>query len=344
MFINMNKNKILIFSLSIIIAIFIIKIIPLTGYSEQHIAEQIIRENCKFNKTIESTANRDIMPGSEEQRGIGLRLYDTSGKIESKYVFSLKENESWEKFISIRHMIDEQWTYKLLLFIDYNKQSFYVDGKEVKDLTFKMAPNQTLEIPVEIDPLQKGRHDVLFALVKYPDVESTDEAFRGNTDMNHLLFLRYNIIVENGKIPAFELTEFKQYYQKLPFSGVTINKSSNDLNGWLSDIVKPESILKYYIHVGNKNTDKKQKRYALLMLFDWKQILIDSGRDKKHVLFFELDAEKELVIPATLKIPKEEGVYDLCPILITNPYERVNLYNNDVHTSIRVGLDVKIKE
>lgn len=50
---------------------------------------------------------------------------------------------------------------------------------------------------------------------------------------------------------------------------------------------------------------------------------------------------QEAIIDAHYKAPANKGIHELTPILIYNPYEEVNLYNKQVTTAIRVGIDVK---
>lgn len=296
--------------------------------------EKFISNNTNFSKKINSTANRDKLPMANGN-GISLGLYDENGKIEKDINFNLNNGHIFEKFISITNSNTPR-NYKLLLFIDYNQSNFKVDGKDFESFNFKMNPQETLEIPVELEPLSSGLHDILFVIVKYPDIKSLDEDFRKQTDMNHLLFLRYTITVDNEKIPDYNLYKTKILDRNL-LDGVFINLEEDELKRWLYQDVNPSSDLNYYIHVGN-NSNIKNKKYALLVLNDWKQVPITKDINK---LFFEVESGKELVVPARLKVPKEKGIYDLTPILIHNPYELLNYTNKNCETAIRVGLNVK---
>lgn len=299
---------------------------------------QDVDEDKSFNKKIKNTDSRDQLPMVKNgQKGVALGLYGTDGKIENGKVFNLKSGESFEKFISISHINDEKWTYKLFLLVDYQKKGFKVDGKLLKDYTFRMNPNETIEIPVEIEALPDGFHDALFVIAKYPDVKRLDKDFRIRTDMNHLLFIRFNVIVNNGKAPEITLNTQYEKMTNISIDGLFINRNKKELKVWYKDKIKPNMKLDYYLHIGNKYGNNRQ-RYALFTLLDWE--LVPIGDNETKVLFFEVQKGHQIIIPASLKTPMQEGIYDFTPVLVEGPYENLNLSRGHVETSLRVGLDI----
>lgn len=286
----------------------------------------------QFTEKIASTANRDKMPNATTG-GVSLGLYNIDGNIESSFVFKSKKNESLRKFISVGNLISKKRMYRLLLLTDYKQSKFKVANKEVSYYNFEMNPYETKEIPVEIFDLNKGFHDILFVIVKYPDNKSLEDEFRKTTDMNHLLFMRFNVVVDDNKKPQYSFYNGQIDKGNKTLDGVFINK--NKLVRWLKEEVDKSSVVNYLINIGNNSYPKR--KYALIVLFDWKQTLING---KENVLFFELDKNSMVTISSKLNLPSNEGVYDLTPILIHNPYEETNLYNRYVETGVRVGIKV----
>lgn len=294
-------------------------------------------DNIDFVSNIGSTAKKDILPYAKSG-GINLGLYNINGQIEKEFNFNLKENESIKKYISLGNMIDKERIYKLLLFVDYKQAPFSVDGRvSSKDFTFKLDPGQSTEIPFEIAPLEKGLHDILFVIVKYPDEKSLDDDFRKNTDMNNLLFLRFSVVVENESTNQIAFNEYGEIAQGDLLDGVYLSKE-NDFKRWLSHKVKKGTNESYYIHLGN-NHKKGDRTYALIALHDWRQVSIgDSG---KETLFFKLKEAEMVSLRSNISEKYEEGIYDISTILIHNPYQKCTISNRQVETGVRVGIKVK---
>lgn len=218
--------------------------------------------------------------------------------------------------------------------INVHAQYDLVDGTIYGNHTFEMKVNQTLEIPVEISNFDSGLNDVLFVIVKNSNITSLDNEYRASTDMNHLLFIRFNVANDNDLSPKYNITKFKAKNSNI-LDGVFISKTEDNLQRWLSEKTSPEKSINYFIDVGNVRSDAQS--YALITLFDWKQIKIDGKND---VLFFQLDKNKQTTIPAAFRTPSKPNIYDLTSILIYNPYTKLDMYNRTVETPIRVGINV----
>ena len=295
----------------------------------------IDKQNTIFKNTIESTSDRDKLPMATTG-GINIGLYNIDGNIEKDFNFYINENESFEKFISIGHLIDKPRTYKLLIFVDFKQTLFNIDDQEpTLDYTFDMNPYETIEIPIMLQQLQKGQHEILFVIVKDPNNKSLDEEFRKSTDMNHLLFIRCNVIVEKENIPNYEHTKINDVNNKGILDGVFINNDKKVLKRWLSSTISVNETLSYYIHVGNNTFDEKE--YALIILQGWQQVDVEGS----NVLYLKLNKNEMATFEATINKISTEGIYDLTPILIHNPYSTLNINNKDVETAIRVGIKVK---
>lgn len=292
----------------------------------------------KFQNHIPSTANRDNLPFTKGGSGVALGLYNPNGQIETKYHFQVNKNESIKKFISIGNLVKKDRVYKILLFVDYQQATFSVDGnKPMLDYDVKMKAGQTIEIPVEVAPLSEGLHDILFVIVKYPDKKLLDEEFRKQTDLNHLLFQRFSVNVGN-KQPAVRNIQFDNLgeFKNENLGGVFVSKDNN-YRRWLTQDVGLNKKLNYYIHVGNTPRKENQK-FALIVLFDWKQVNIT---DQKNVLFYNMKKNNSFDLKTHLLVPDRKGVYDLTALLISNPYQKLDMYNRETEASIRIGINAK---
>lgn len=83
---------------------------------------------------------------------------------------------------------------------------------------------------------------------------------------------------------------------------------------------------------------KEAKKYAVVTLFDWKQVPINGDCLVKYI---ELTDGKSTNIISQLKTPNEPGVYDLCPLIIHNPYTELSYDNRNVETGFRAGIVVE---
>ncbi|CUB58396.1 hypothetical protein BN2127_JRS10_04506 [Bacillus subtilis] len=225
----------------------------------------------------------------------------------------------------------------MFLLVDYKQSEFKVDGRELaKDFTFQVGAGESVEVPIEIPPLPKGLHDVVFVIAKFPDKKMLDEEFRKQTDSSNLLFVRFSTVV-GGDETVNNQVEFNSYGEKKSedmLDGVFIAKENN-YKRWLTQEVTKDKNLNFYTKVGNNSNTRKQ--YALVQFFDWEQMKFI---DNKDVLFYDLEPNTVYTVKSQIPINKEKGVYDLTPILIHNPFQKVTVYNQQIDTAIRVGVNV----
>ena len=316
----------------------------LTGCSSNvekssEVKNEMVLENTNFSNTISGTSDRDNLPNTEAG-GISLGLYNAGGNIETVSHFEIEENEKINKYLSIGNLINKDRIYKLILFVDYEQTNFSIDGRDKNsDFTFKMKAGETIEIPFEIDTLEKGLHDIIFVIAKYPDNVSLDEDFRKQTDLNNLLFMRFSTSVGNDDTVYNDLNFNK--YGKIKtediLDGIFVSNEKNDYKRWLTeDISKSKKELTYYTHIGNVSGE--EKTYALLNLFDWEQTKII---DNKNVTFHKLKNNQVVTLKTNLEINNKKGVYDMVPILVHNPFQKLDMYNQGVETSIRTGINIE---
>lgn len=290
-----------------------------------------------FKKKIKDTSNRDIMPGTEKRKGMRYRIYNSKGNIDNQLSYFLKDEQAWDKFISISNMTDKSLVYKLLLFVDYKQSLFQIDDTQVQDFTFKIDSKQTMEIPITIDNLADGLHDILLLIVIDPNIKSLDSKFRSTTANNNLLYFRFNIIVNKESYQTSDLVKYEQRDLKDSFPGILLNRELNDYKkNWWSDNLDIKEKLNFYAHISNKDFSEKQK-CVLITLLDWKQVPFGEN----IFIFTEVDRGKTITVPFEVQMPITKGVYDITSILVLNPFEKLNNSNFNILTSARVGLKVE---
>ncbi|PES64921.1 hypothetical protein CN505_17035 [Bacillus cereus] len=294
-------------------------------------------DSTNFKSTIESALNRDKLPFAKTG-GINLGIYNLNGEIEKDFNFNIEENQSLKKFISLGNLIKTERVYKMFLLVDYKQSKFKVDDRELaKDFTFQVGAGEAVEIPIEIPPLPKGVHDITFVIAKFPDKKILDEEFRKQTDASNLLFVRFSTVV-GGDETVNNQVKFNSYGEKKTediLDGVFIAKENN-YKRWLTQEVTYDKNLNFYTKVGNNSNSRKQ--YALIQFFDWEQMKFI---DNKDVLFYDLEPNTVYTVKSQIPINKDKGVYDLTPILIHNPFQKVTVYNQQIDTAIRVGVNVE---
>lgn len=289
----------------------------------------------RFKETIKDTHNRNKLPGAISGNGVSLGLYNTNGDIETDYCFNLNEGENFKKFIAIGNFIDNPREYKILIFDNFVQTNFSVDSNiEKNSFTLVINAKESQEVPISLNNLSKGFHDIIIMIVKYTDKKDLNEEFRKNTDIDHMLFIRFNIIVDNDNIPKFDYTSYEtNKFDRL--DGIFLNKDKDILKRWLIEDIDDDTPINYYIHVGNNRFDSRD--YAIIVLDNWQQIPINSKSG--NVVYIKLLKNEKTVIPGVINIIYQDGIHDLTAILVHNPFHKINMYNKTVESSIRVGIN-----
>lgn len=175
--------------------------------------------------------------------------------------------------------------------------------------------------------LDEGYHDIIFAIVTYPD-KFLKDIDREHSEMNHILYIRFNIVVENNKKDSYELTEFS-LNNKEPVPEIFIHEDKDILKRLTSLDIKDNVNL--YLTVGNIYDEEKE--YAIIFLKDWKQICI---YDNQEIIYTKLLPNQKFTIPFELSF-NEKGYHEINAILIEELYQDYNI-NSSIANSIRVGI------
>lgn len=284
-----------------------------------------------FNKKVEDKSNIGYLPISSEIPNVSTALLNESGAVEDDTIYYINSDEQFEKFVNVGNFVEFKREYKLLTFIDYEKEAFYVDDKLVSDFDFILDKQDDIQIPVKLPKLDKGLHDIIFAIIKEPN-DNLDDKYRCATEDTHTIYIRFNIIVENEE------------YNKPDFSGATYNndgpipeiflhENEYELRQFPSAVIN-DGKFNLNMTIGNISEDKV-KEYVVILLKDWETIPI--GINSSNKLFLKINPLEKTTIPISVDID-EYGLHNVNAILIENPYQKVKYGNNGVVNSIRVGV------
>lgn len=288
-----------------------------------------------FRETKSQHRNYENYFDPSMKGGVALGLLSSDGILESEQNFSI-DSSTLKKSILIGNMFEEKREYKLLLFIDYQQASFWVDSIEYASYDLKIGENATQEIPFEIRNLPDGQHDIIFVVVKFPNEHTLEEEFRKYTDSENLLFVRFNVTVgKSNDFPKYEKTNI-ELQQETILDGVFLSEESDVLRRWLTKETTDENV-DCFIHVGNQ-TNQENQSIVVIVLLDWKQIEFYEDND---VIFTEVPFANQICIPATIHLQKTDLVQELTVISIRNPSQQRSRGNSTIDTCIRVGITYK---
>lgn len=142
--------------------------------------------------------------------------------------------------------------------------------------------------------------------------------------------------MNSNSTPRYFLTRLDEKQLGHTGSIITISKTPDDASPLLIDKLNYKDIFEFYINISNVDFAEKQ-RYALITLVNSKQVKINN----KDVHFIEVEKGKSINLLSYMRFPKSNDIYNITSILVLNPFENINKYNNSIFTSVRVGLEIR---
>lgn len=312
--------------------ILLLLLIPITILVFISIKNQL-EPNNSFNKKVSNKNNIEYLPIASEIPNVSYSILNKDGTPENLTTYRIKESESFEKFINIANFVDFDREYKLLTLINYQKSDFFVDDVLYKDFTINMKKNSDLQIPIKLNPLKKGAYDIIFAIVKDPNYNLTDEE-RKNSEMNHTLFIRFTLVVDNGGFsdsPVFEELESDNLQ---PIPDIFLHKDKNELKQFPSINLENSNTLNFYLTIGNPYKDDIES-FAIILFQDYNQINII---ENKNVIFVKLNPNEKVTIPINIDI-NEEKQSNINAIAIKDPFKEITKIDESIQNTIRLGAE-----
>lgn len=284
-------------------------------------------EYTTFENKVTDTNNIKYLPITAQEGSMSYGLTDIHGNIEIQNTFYLSEDDSFEKFINIGNFVNHDSKYKILAFVDFKQSEFYVDAKEYSEFTVNIKEQTDLQIPIKLPQLEEGFHDIIFAIVTYPDIFLSD-VDRGNSEMNHILYIRFKIIIDQNHKYSYKLTEFTTNNNGA-IPEIFIHEDKDILKRLTTIKIKDNANL--YLTIGNIYDEDKE--FAIIFLKDWKQVSILNNQE---VLYTKLESNQKFTIPIKLDF-SEKGYHEINAILIEDPFGNYESISS-VANSIRVGI------
>ena len=279
--------------------------------------------------------NRKLLPISTDG-AISYGLYGVDGEIETVKHFQIDSGSTFEKVLSFGNLIETRRDYKLLIFANYQQLEFSVDGrKPATDFDFVADPQEHVQYTLTFPKLEDGFYDLLFLIIKDPKNESLDEEYRKQTDLSHLISMRYSLqvgeesrSVENSSKKEHPCTE------NTTLDGVFLNQDPAVLGRLLTLECQAGEEIPLVIHVGNKSNETKE--YMVFLLYDWKQTPIDS----EQAVFLQIPPMERAAVPVRLEETGGSGVHNVTAICVSSPFEKATMETRKADFSIRVGVHV----
>lgn len=267
--------------------------------------------------------------------GITYGLYGMDGEIEEETHFQIETNSVFQKIFSFGNLIDVEREYKLLIFANYQQISFSVDDNTSNSFyNFTVKPYEHIQFTIAFPMLDEGYYDLTFIIVKDPNNFNLDDNYRKQTDMSHLITIRYSLSVGEERTLNVEYeTCAYNAVKNNSLDGVFLNQDKYELKRLLSVNCDITDEPRLFIHVGNQS--ESIKKYVVFLLYDWNQISLFEER----ALFVSVAPESRMTIPFNLSLD-ECGIHNLTAICVEEPFQKTTLYSKRADFSIRVGINV----
>jgi len=226
-------------------------------------------------------------------------------------------------------------TYALVALMDYIQTPIVISetAKSVNIVQIESYSRAKIDFELTI-PNQEGRHKLVLLIFQAPEVHRLDDKFRFLTDGMCFYQVLDVTIGDDEILPRVvyqQVPETKPNVSQIEFNGLLINRDAhNNRTAWLTETVRPQQTLTYYVHLGNDGHSRAP--YALVAFLDWQQIPI--AEDESKVVFGLIEENGRLTLPTEVQIPPKDSIHELQIIYVPDPYGTVD----HIIPSLRIGL------
>jgi len=253
-------------------------------------------------------------------------LWVESGVLKDDGYWSTHQVAVGSSFQAVFHLHNHQPAkeYLFTCLLDYRQVPCIFEGHE--QLLYPLQTGNFTEhnFTFETPPLTPGFHDFIMLAFVEPHNHSLDESFRMDISMSmpasRLVLLAGS---EPWAVPNIKPLDIGQPLQSepLPFWGALLDQEIKPLERrmWLTEEVKPQTTVPYYIHFGHPKDTIDFQTIAVITFLDYQQIPIDG--QEEWVNFVKLPADKEATVVGTFTTSIEEGVHELQAIYLLDPYQ-----------------------
>jgi hypothetical protein len=243
----------------------------------------------------------------------------------------------------------------LILLQDYNVTAFHYNGSV--NTTHMIARNVYFNESNYVTPIDTAGYNDTFAISGIPDgfhdvefVGFVDPYnYTGNNALSDGPFsaggVRFNVIVNNSTktIPPYTdsaLSNDTLYSHNYSFGGPVLTKEPFSSNYWPRENANGGSVVDYYVNMGSMmwNDNLTGYSFAIVPLLDYEQIPIRVG-SPDTVYYGHVDKNMFTAVHMSLMAPDEAGLHKLAVIVITSPYQDLEVapyvFNNQTWTNNR---------
>jgi hypothetical protein len=225
----------------------------------------------------------------------------------------------------------------LILLQDYNVTAFHYNGSV--NATHMIARNVYFNESNYVTPIDSAVYDDTFAISGIPegfhDIEFVGFVDPFNYTGNDALFdgpftsggVRFNVIVNNSTkvIPPYTDSASSNdmlYSQNYTYAGPSLSKEPFSNKSWPRENADIGSVVDYYVSLRNVmfNNNMTSYSFAIVPLLDYKQIPIRAG-SPDTVYYGHVDKNTCAAVHLSLIAPNEPGLHKLVVIVITDPYQ-----------------------
>lgn len=235
-----------------------------------------------------------------DENSIEYGVINDQGISECDTEISLKSGEKYHRYVSLKQQVEEEGEYSLLIFDNFRKIPFYVDGREMEHCTVKLKYGEEILVPVTIDELADGYHNLIFIWLgeinRPMDKKALEEQFY--TPVSNCMCV--DVEVETSEWQPECGTYAGEYFQGC--STVVNLQSQYGIDNKTEYIVEMKSGQeRLFATVGNTSEDEMSKK-ILWVINDFEQVPID---DKNYCMYVEVPKDK--FISQAIPIEKEAG-------------------------------------
>ena len=236
-------------------------------------------DNVKIYTEFQTQFTGEVrkLEGFENQTYYSMGLWDNNSNYFHDTTVSLKENEEFSMFLALLNCMGEKYNYTVILFDNYQQIEFEVDGELMNQCTVCIENGDELYIPIKINSLVNGKHDLIFAVFvdTYKTLTDEERIYTGDHDG----VLRYTAIGGN-----------ENAVQHDNIQGLRVDTVSARTNGVVLNKMNGEE---YAIEVGN--LDEKPMNNVIIVLDNFMQVSISDDNSLYECIL--LNPGEEVIIP-----------------------------------------------
>ena len=236
-------------------------------------------DNVKIYTEFQTQFTGEVrkLEGFENQTYYSMGLWDNNSNYFHDTTVSLKENEEFSMFLALLNCMGEKYNYTVILFDNYQQIEFEVDGELMNQCTVCIENGDELYIPIKINSLVNGKHDLIFAVFvdTYKTLTDEERIYTGDHD---------------GVLRCTAIVGHENAVQHDNIQGLRVDTVSARTNGVVLNKMNGEE---YAIEVGN--LDEKPMNNVIIVLDNFMQVSISDDNSLYECIL--LNPGEEVIIP-----------------------------------------------